>query len=161
MYHAVGPQGADGGNWMRSQEFQIQEGDCGDYWACAGAIGDVRARKESDNSYIYDQTGTMFTFSTQSRDNRNCKKFPDAEKPDGEWNTLDLYCYGGTSIHVVNGVVNMIISNSRQFEGDKEIPLVKGKIQIQSEGSEIYYKDIRITSITRLPQDQKANQESQ
>src|SRR5690349_162687 len=32
LYHAVGPHGADGGFWMRSQEFQIQEGDCGDYW---------------------------------------------------------------------------------------------------------------------------------
>ena len=152
MYHAVGPQGADGGNWMRSQEFQIQEGDCGDYWACAGAIGDVRARKESDNSYIYDETGTMFTFSTASPDDRNCKKFPDAEKPDGEWNTLDLYCFGSTGIHVVNGVVNMIINNSRQFEGDKEIPLVKGKIQIQSEGAEVFYKNIKITPITRLPE---------
>ena len=29
MYHAVGPNGADGGNWMRSHEFQIQEGDKG------------------------------------------------------------------------------------------------------------------------------------
>ncbi len=41
MYDAVGPQGADGGFWMRSHEFQIQEGDCGDYWACAGAVADV------------------------------------------------------------------------------------------------------------------------
>jgi len=159
MYHAVGRHGADGGNWMRSQEFQIQEGDCGDYWACAGAIGDVRARKESDNSYIYDENGTMFTFSTASPDDRNCKKFPDAEKPDGEWNTLDLYCFGGTSIHVVNGVVNMIVNSSRQFEGDNEVPLIKGKIQIQSEGSEVFYRNIRITSLTRLPQNLKANQE--
>jgi hypothetical protein len=94
----------------------------------------------------------MFTFSTASPDDRNCKKFPDAEKPDGEWNTLDLYCFGNTGIHVVNGVVNMIINNSRQFEGDKEIPLVKGKIQIQSEGSEVFYRNIKITPITRLPE---------
>ena len=30
LYYAVGPQGAAYGNWMRSQEFQVQEGDCGD-----------------------------------------------------------------------------------------------------------------------------------
>src|SRR5437016_2332715 len=29
LYHAVGKHGADFGFWMRSQEFQIQEGDCG------------------------------------------------------------------------------------------------------------------------------------
>jgi hypothetical protein len=55
----------------------------------------------------------------------------------------------------------MTINNSRQFEGDKEIPLIKGKIQIQSEGAEVYFKDIRITSITRLPQNQIAKQETQ
>ena len=44
MYHAVGPQGADGGFWMRSHEFQIEEGDCGDYWACAGAVFDVNSK---------------------------------------------------------------------------------------------------------------------
>lgn len=52
MYHAVGPNGADGGNWMRSHEFQIQEGDCGDYWGCAGAIFDINAKKDKNNSYI-------------------------------------------------------------------------------------------------------------
>ena len=67
MYHAVGPHGADGGNWMRSHEFQIQEGDCGDYWACAGAIGDVKARKESDNSHVYDENGTDVYFQHQQQ----------------------------------------------------------------------------------------------
>jgi hypothetical protein len=151
MYHAVGPHGADGGNWMRSHEFQIQAGDCGDYWACAGAIADVKARKEGEGNYIYDENGSILTFSTVSTYGRNCKKYPDAEKPDGEWNTLDLYCFGNTSVHVVNGVVNMIINNSRQFKGDKEVPLTKGKIQIQSEGSEIFYRNIKIISITKLP----------
>ena len=35
LYHSVGPYGADWGAWMRSHEFQVQEGDCGDYWGCA------------------------------------------------------------------------------------------------------------------------------
>ena len=47
MYDAVGPHGADGGNWMRSHEFQVQEGDCGDYWACAGAVADVNGKTKS------------------------------------------------------------------------------------------------------------------
>src|SRR5437868_12100916 len=36
LYHCVGPHGAAGSNWMRSQECQIQEKDCGDYWSVAG-----------------------------------------------------------------------------------------------------------------------------
>ena len=94
----------------------------------------------------------MFTFSINSKEDRNCRKFPDAEKPDGEWNTLDLYCFGNTSIHAVNGVVNMVVNNSRQFEGDKEIPLLKGKIQIQSEGSEVFYRNIKIAPISAIPE---------
>lgn len=151
MYHGVGPQGADGGFWLRSQEFQIEEGDCGDYWACAGAIFDVRAQMEPDSSYVYSRDGDLITFSTRSPNGRNCMKNPDAEKPSGEWNTIDLYCVGGTSVHVVNGVVNMILFNSRQFKGDKEIPLIKGKIQIESEGAEIFYRNIKIRSIDKLP----------
>jgi hypothetical protein len=151
MYHAVGPQGADGGYWMRSQEFQIEEGDCGDYWGCAGAISDIKAKKEQTNSYVYSEDGDMLTFSTGSSIGRHCKKYPDAEKPSGEWNTIDLYCFGSTSVHVVNGVVNMILHNSRQFEGGTEIPLTEGKIQIESEGSEIFYRNIKICFIDKLP----------
>ena len=151
MYHAVGPHGADGGNWMRSHEFQIEEGDCGDYWACAGAVSDVMARKENDSTYIYDPKGSMYTFSTISNNGRYCIKYPDAEKPDGEWNTLDLYCFGNKSVHVVNGVVNMVLNNSRQTDNGKDTPLTKGKIQIQSEGSEVFYRNIKITSNYRFP----------
>jgi hypothetical protein len=151
MYYGVGPQGADGGFWLRSHEFQIEEGDCGDYWACAGAIADVRAIRENDSTYVYNKDGNLFTFSTVSPNGRNCIKYPDAEKPTGEWNTLDLYCFGGTSVHVVNGVVVMILQNSRQLEGDKEIPLTRGKIQFESEGAEIFFRDIKITSIDKIP----------
>src|ERR1043165_5943132 len=41
LYHCVGPHGTAGSFWMRSQELQIQEHDCGDYWSVAGATVDV------------------------------------------------------------------------------------------------------------------------
>jgi hypothetical protein len=153
MYHAVGPQGADGGFWMRSQELQIEEGDCGDYWACAGAIFDIRARMQPDSTFIYDKEGELVTFSNNSAAGRHCIKYPDAEKPTGEWNTIDLYCLGNTSIHVVNGVVTMVLQNSRQLEGETEIPLTKGKIQIESEGAEVYFRNIKIRAIDKLPEE--------
>lgn len=43
LYHAVGPHGADYGAWMRSQEFQIEEGNTGDYWGVAGGVQDIPA----------------------------------------------------------------------------------------------------------------------
>lgn len=153
MYNAVGAHGADGGNWMRSHEFQVQEGDCGDYWACAGAVADVMAKLNPDSTFTYDKNGSLITFRIKNPTGRHCIKSTDAEKPSGEWNTVDLYSYGTTSVHMINGVVNMVLLNSRQIEGDTETPLTKGKIQIQSEGSEIFYRNIKITSINKIPEE--------
>ena len=152
MYHAVGPQGADGGFWMRSQEFQIEEGDCGDYWACAGAIFDINAVTQQDSSYLYSKDGNLITFSNTSEAGRHCIKNPDAEKPTGEWNTLDLYCVRNTAVHVVNGVVTMVLQHSRQLEAGAEIPLTRGKIQIESEGAEVFYRNIQVRAIDQLPE---------
>lgn len=151
LYHAVGAHGADWNFWMRSQEFQIQEGDCGDYWGVAGGIADVPVIKRGDDNHVYDPSGAKMTFSAESKSGRHCIKNPDAEKPTGQWNTIDIYCHGDTSVHVVNGIVTMILYNSRQPRDGKEIPLVKGKIQLQSEGAEVFYRNIRIRPVTRIP----------
>ena len=45
-YHSVGPLGASYGFWMRSFEFQIQEGDCGDFYSLAGVVVDAEAVAE-------------------------------------------------------------------------------------------------------------------
>ncbi len=153
LYFAVGPHGADYGFWMRSQEFQIEEGDCGDYWGVAGGVFDIRSSKNADDQFVYDENGEIRTFSGTSENGRRCIKNPDAEHKSGEWNTIDLYCFNGTSVHVVNGVVNMILTNSRQLDNGVETPLTKGKIQIQSEGAEVYYRNIKIRSIDKIPSD--------
>ena len=116
LYFAVGTHGADYGAWMRSQEFQIQEGDCGDYWGVAGGMQDIRAIKKSDKEYVYDPAGQLYTFSESSNVGRHCIKALDAEKPSGEWNTIDLYCHGDTSVHMVNGKVVMVLFNSQQMD---------------------------------------------
>ncbi|WP_202020451.1 3-keto-disaccharide hydrolase [Mucilaginibacter mali] len=152
LYHSVGEQGADSGAWMRSQEFQIEEGDCGDYWGCAGAMADVPASKRSEKEYVFDPAGTTLTFSAKSPQGRHCIKRGDGEKAFGEWNTLDLYCYGDTSIHVVNGKVVMVLYHNSQQEKDQVLPLTKGKIQLQSEGAEVFYKDVKLQSINKLPE---------
>ena len=151
LYFAVGPHGADYGSWMRSQEFQIQEGDCGDYWGVAGGMFDVPATTDSAGHYLYAPNGTLTAFSAQSPAGRRCFKNPDAEKPTGEWNTIDLYCKGDTSIHVVNGIVNMILYHSRQSDNGTETSLKKGKIQLQSEGCEIFFRNIKIEPIREFP----------
>lgn len=152
LYHAVGAHGADGGFWMRSQEFQIQEGDCGDYWGVAGGIADVPAIKQSEGRFVYTPGASLLTFREKGPNGRNCVKYPDAEKPSGEWNVIDLYCLGDTSVHVVNGKVTMILFNLRQADNGNEIPLTRGKIQLQSEGAEILYRNLQLEGIKSIPQ---------
>ena len=151
LYFAVGAHGADYGAWMRSQEFQIQEGDCGDYWGVAGGMEDIPAIKKSDSEYVYNSKGQIYNFSATSNVGRHCIKQGDAEKPSGEWNVLDLYCHGDTSVHVINGKVMMVLFHSQQSDNGKLLPLKKGKLQIQSEGAEIFYRQIRIKSLEAIP----------
>ena len=151
LYHAVGPHGADYGFWMRSQEFQIQEGDCGDYWGVAGGSFEIPARKENEE-YVYDPNGQLLTFNEANKEvGRRCIKVPDAERPAGEWNTVEVYVLGETAVHVVNGVVNMILYHSSQLDGSSLTPLKQGKIQLQSEGAEVFYRNILIQPIHEIP----------
>ena len=151
LYHSVGPYGADGGAWMRSHEFQVQEGDVGEYWGCAGGMADIPAVKRVDSGYEYDPAGQLYTFSVYNTMGRHCYKRGDAEHPTGEWNTVDLYCHGDTSVHVVNGKVMMVLYHLAQSDNGKVSPLTRGRIQVQSEGAEVFYKAIKIRPLTGIP----------
>lgn len=152
LYHCVGEHGAQGTFWMRSQELQIQEKDCGDYWSVAGAIVDVEGvRKDGKGPVFYKKGGQKYTVPSKESGGNRIVKDPDNEKPSGQWNTIELYCHGQTSVHVVNGKVNMILTGSRHKVDGKEVPLTKGKIQIQSEGAEVFYRNITIRPIKSIP----------
>lgn len=152
LYHAHGPFDAGYGNWMCSQEFQIQEGDCGDYWSVAGSIMDIPAVAQQEGRYVYDPTADLVTFSYTSASGKRCRKSPDAEKPTGEWNTIDIYCLGDSSIHIINDVVVMKLYHSRRPENGREIRLAKGKIELQTEGAEVFYRQIQLEPITKFPE---------
>jgi len=148
LYHGVGPQGAGYGNWMRSQEFQVQEGDCGDYWSIDNSTIDVPSNGPTKDEYVYDPAAPLRTISYTSEYGRRCIKNPDAEKASGDWNTVDIYCFGDKSIHMINGTVVMKLFNSRHLIDGKELPLTKGKIQIQTEGAEVYYRNIQLEPLS-------------
>ena len=45
--------------------------------------------------------------------------------------------------------------NSRHEVNGDEVPLTKGKIELQSESAEVFYKDIKIRPIEALPNEFK------
>ena len=150
LYHSVGQHGTPM-LWMESFEYQVQEGDCGDYWGVMNVLADIPARKNDQGKYIYQSGATPVTFQDQTPNGRSCLKNPDSEKPSGQWNVLDLYCLGDTCLHVLNGKVNLMLTHARHVVNGQTVPLTKGKIQLQSEGAEVFYRNIQIRRIGQLP----------
>jgi hypothetical protein len=149
LYHSVGPAGVAHNAWMKSQEFQIEEGHTGDYYSVAAAMARAHATVDPESTfYVSDPNGEPVTFGP---DIYYCQGRADFERPYGEWNEVDLYVFGAESLFVVNGQVANAFYDSFQVEGGQEIPLVRGKVQIQSEAAEIFYKDIFIEPIDELP----------
>jgi hypothetical protein len=151
LYHANGPHGADAGFWMSSQEFQIQEGDCGDYWGVAGGSFEIPAQKQSDSTFVYIRGMPIEPFNEKSIHGRRCIKNSNAEKPYGNWNQLELVCFGDTAIHILNNKIVMVLFHSSILRQGKLEPLKKGKLQIQSEGAEIFFRNIEYRSIDEIP----------
>lgn len=154
LYHSQGEAGAEyWRSWMLSQEFQIMEGHMGDYWCQANSAIDIRSfPSEGIMNRVADEKQPFGTL--KSGNDYFCLRSVDYEKPDGEWNKLELICINGKSLHIVNGRVVMVLKNSRYIESDgKEIPLTNGKIQLQSEAAEVFYKDIRIKPLSAMPKE--------
>ena len=75
----------------------------------------------------------------------------DYENPMGKWNTVDIYTIGENSVHVIKGRVNMRSYNTRFQDKEGIYPLSQGKIQLQSESAEIFYRNIRLRPIDEIP----------
>jgi hypothetical protein len=112
LYHCVGPDKV----WNKSLELQIQEGDTGDMWLTSGE-GGAPSLEVGGKNYVGGRV----------------VKFADYEKPHGEWNTVVVVAKGDYIEHWVNGKVNMV---------GRRASLTKGRINLQSEGAEIYYRNI-------------------
>jgi len=160
LYHAKGKHGAFWNTWMASLEFQVQEGDCGDFIALDDVYGDVpvteKKRADGKNYFVYNPSGNLVPLKWAAGfQSGQASKATLHEKPHGEWNKLEIYTIGDESIHLVNGYIVNRVKNARYDYKGKTVPVTKGKIQIQSEAAEVYYKALKITSITSFPSEFK------
>lgn len=106
--------------WPRSLECQIQEGDCGDIWLIDSA------------SVIHADT------MTRRQPYHRVVKSKDAEKPSGEWNKVEVIVNKGEITYLVNG---QVVNKARN-------PNPKaGRILLQSEGAEIYYRNVELQKL--------------
>ncbi len=152
LYHSIGECGVDHWrSWMLAQELQIMEGHMGDYWSIAKSAIEVRAfLSEGQMSSIAGNTQPFLPFG-ENASTSFCMRSENKESPNGQWTTVELITFEGKSLHIINGNVVMVLQNSSYVKDGKSFPLIKGKIQLQSEAAEVFYKDIQIKSITVLP----------
>jgi hypothetical protein len=153
LYHVHAAPGVSGRTWARSIELQIQEHDVGDLYAVGSAIA-VRAKPRAGTQpalYDYDPAGEWTFFSQSQGSAGRCVKQPDNEKPTGEWNTVELIAFGEDAIHIVNGKVVMRLHGPLRIDSDVPASVTSGPIILQSEGAEVFYREIAIRPITAIP----------
>ncbi|TFF40088.1 3-keto-disaccharide hydrolase [Mucilaginibacter psychrotolerans] len=150
LYHSQGKCGVEWfRTWMLSQEFQVVENSTGDYWSQSSSMADAKALK--DSSYKFNSNGHWTPLGGSTGNGGFCEAGAKMDKPIGQWNEIELITYGDKSLHIVNGKVVMALKNSRFKDGDVIKPLTHGKLQLQSEAAEVYYKDIMIKPIKEIP----------
>jgi len=160
LYHSVGDYTDFWNVWMTSLECEVQEGDCGDFITIGEGKTDVKAKCPSvkiNQKYYFKADGNLneFSWNRPTFETGRCYKPNNPEKPHGEWNTMELICLDNKSIHVLNDKVVMVVIDGFAKINNKWQPMTYGKIQIQSEAAEIFYKEIKIKSINKLPQKYK------
>jgi hypothetical protein len=142
LYHVVGPDLI----WPRSVESQIQEGDTGDIFL----VGGTGASTQIDPSRAepqYFEGGAPYS----QIDGRIVKSTTVDSLAD--WNTVEVIVTGSESVHVVNGVVVARMAGMTQPDpagSGERIPLDRGRILLQAEGAEVYYRSIEIREFDDL-----------
>ncbi len=154
LYHSRGDFGVDyWKSWALSQEFQVIEHGIGEYWRQATSAFDIRVGPKEhspDGSPDAPKWNPKAPWLEFSGANNHALAGTDEAKPGG-WNTIELVCFADDCVHIVNGKVVMALTHSRYQDGGKVVPLTSGKLQIQSEAAEVFYKDLEIRPIGAMP----------
>ncbi|MBD3275091.1 MAG: DUF1080 domain-containing protein [Candidatus Marinimicrobia bacterium] len=146
--HSIGEEGARGGVWMTGIETNIIEGGTGDFIVVGDGsdkfqVTALAVEDTANNQIIYDPEGQPVTVnsgrinwwgrSLEWEDVKGFRSENDVEKPLGEWNRMELIVTGRHITVILNDVVVNQASQVRPY---------RGKIQIQSEGAEIFFRRI-------------------
>ncbi len=106
--------------WPQSIECQMQEGDVGDFWLLGFSTIKVKGIENKPANHT------------------RMEKYADGEKPTGEWNTVEIISYNGRCVQIVNGIVVNV---------GEESSVKEGRILMQSEFAEIYYKNVKLRKL--------------
>lgn len=158
LLHCQGPDGNTSkdfrGPWMESIECQIIQGGVGDLILVDGYDTSgkpvnpritVTASRDRDNENIYDPNAPAREFLSGRinwfgrdpdwDDVLGFRGRKDVESPEGQWTRIEVICEGDTITNIVNGTTVNVATRSS---------LTEGKILLQSEGAEIYFRKVTL-----------------
>ena len=122
LVHTVGADGV----WPKAIEAQIIEGGTGDILVVSGAYLTVAGEMKGPKIARFDRSGR-----NPWEDRLGFRGLHEIEKLRGEWNRMEVLCDGDRVSIKVNG--------HKTLEGTKATPHA-GKIVLQSEGAEIFFR---------------------
>lgn len=157
LFHSKGEDGGYDGTWMHSIECNVIEGGTGDFIVVGNHSNDFMlispaAPEKQNGSYIYQPGGDPVTINSgrinwfardpEWKDVKGFRGKNDIEKPIGQWNKLECIVKDTEIFIYLNGtLVNYAIYTKPS----------EGRIQIQAEGAEIFYRRIDLTPLPEIP----------
>lgn len=154
LIHSNGADGNYSGIWMNSIEVQLIEGGTGDFIVVGDktdtfSITAPVASEKQGESWLFSPDGAptlvkdirvnWWGRDPKWEDVKGFRGEKDVEKPIGEWNRLEVIADGGKITVLLNGiVVNRAVDCTPK----------KGRLQIQSEGAEIFFRRVELTPLT-------------
>jgi hypothetical protein len=161
MYHVVGKEGV----WPRSVECQIQQNDVGDIFT-------VNTRLTTSVDPATTNLVSVVTTNQAGAIQTNWVVRPVFMEPDKGgipfvqgiaegirrvirnpmnenegWNTVEVIVHGDEAVYMVNGKVNNRASKIQEKINGEWVPLRKGKIALQLEFAEVYYRNVEIQEL--------------
>lgn len=152
--------------WPDSVEYQIQENDVGDIYAISTQVTSSADPKTTNIVTTISTNNTSGVIRTNS--NARLKFLEPTEggvpvvqgrlgtslrvirNPMNEhegWNTVEIEVRGNSATHLLNGTVNNRCNNIKKSVNGEWIPLDRGRIALQLEGAEIFYRKIQIQEL--------------
>jgi hypothetical protein len=150
LLHSVGEDGAHGEIWMHSIECQIIEGGTGDILVVGDGSPDFAVTcpvepEKINNSYVFDPDGKMVTVHSgrinwygrdpEWKDKKGFRGINNVEKQVGKWNKIEC---------MVKDREIMVYLNNKLVNHAFNVKPHRGKIQIQSEGAEIFFRKVNL-----------------
>ncbi|WP_181898328.1 3-keto-disaccharide hydrolase [Alteromonas aestuariivivens] len=153
LYHVHG-QGRPA--WPLSVESQIQEGETGDTytigtqvsaWLDPGSHTPAANGQVAHYSYLPHAVEQRWIATGVAGKILRIRHNQPSEV--SGWNRLEIIVEGDRAIHRVNGITVMQIADFRRWDDSTQqwAPLTSGKLLLQAEGAEVFYRNIRIRSL--------------